>query len=74
MEKSWFDSISLLQDVRTGSGAHPASYSVGSLGCFLGLKRLGREANHSRLITRLRINGAVRPHPPLPLWHSQRQL
>lgn len=74
MEKSWLDSISHLQDVQTGSGAHPASYSVGSLGSFLGVKRLGREANHSHLIPGLRMNGAVRPQPPLPLWHSQRQL
>lgn len=30
----------LLQDFRTGSGAHPASYS-------LGVKRPGRESDHS---------------------------
>ena len=47
MAKSWLDSISFLQDVQTGSDAHPTSYSVGSLGSFLGVERLGREANHS---------------------------
>jgi len=49
MENFWFDSISFIQDVQSGSGAHTASYSVGSLGSFLGIKRLGREANHSLL-------------------------
>jgi hypothetical protein len=32
---------------RTGSGTHPASYTVGTTGCFLGVKRPGREADHS---------------------------
>ena len=47
MEKSLLDSISLLQDVRAGCGAHPAPYSLGIVGSFLGVRRLGREANHS---------------------------
>jgi len=29
------------------SEAHPASYPVGARGSFLGVKRLGREADHS---------------------------
>jgi hypothetical protein len=34
--------------VQTGSGAHPASYTVGTGGCFPGGKaRPGREADHS---------------------------
>jgi hypothetical protein len=37
----------LLHVVQTGSGAHPASYPMGTGGCFLGVKRQGREADHS---------------------------
>jgi hypothetical protein len=33
--------------VQNGSGAHPASYSRGTRGSFPGVKRLGREADHS---------------------------
>jgi hypothetical protein len=33
--------------VQNGSGTHPGSYSVGTGGTFPGVKRLGREADHS---------------------------
>jgi hypothetical protein len=33
--------------VQNGSRAHPASYPMGTRGSFPGVKRLGREANHS---------------------------
>jgi hypothetical protein len=33
--------------VQTGSGTHPASYPVGTRSSFLGVKRPGREADHS---------------------------
>jgi hypothetical protein len=39
--------FSLRHRVQTGSGAHPASYSVGTKGFFPGVKRPGREADHS---------------------------
>jgi len=38
---------SLHYHVQTNSGAHPASYPVGTRGLSLGLKWPGREANHS---------------------------
>jgi hypothetical protein len=39
--------FSLLQNIQSGSGAHPASCSVGT-GCFLQVaKRTGREVSHS---------------------------
>jgi len=38
-----------LQNVQTGAGAHPASYSMGTGSSFLGLKRPGLEVNHSPL-------------------------
>jgi hypothetical protein len=31
----------------TGSGVHPTSYTMGTGGSFLGVKRPGREAEHS---------------------------
>jgi hypothetical protein len=33
--------------VQTGSGAHPVSYPMGTVGSFPGVKRAGREADHS---------------------------
>jgi hypothetical protein len=33
--------------VQNGSGAHPASYSMDTKGSSLGVKRPGREADHS---------------------------
>jgi hypothetical protein len=39
--------FSLLQIVQTGSGVHQTSYKMGTGGSFLGVKRQGREADHS---------------------------
>jgi hypothetical protein len=39
--------FSLLNNVQTGSGVHPASYSMDIENPFLGVKRSGREADHS---------------------------
>jgi hypothetical protein len=39
--------FSLFNRVQTGSGAHPASYPMGTGGSFLWVKRPGREADHS---------------------------
>jgi hypothetical protein len=36
-----------LHRVQNGSGAHPASYPTGTRGLSLGVKRPGREADHS---------------------------
>jgi hypothetical protein len=49
---SGFDSwqgweFSLHHRVQNGCGAHPASYPMGTRGSSLGVKRLGREADHS---------------------------
>jgi hypothetical protein len=38
---------SLLDVVQTGSGAHPASYTIGTDALFPGVKRPRREADHS---------------------------
>jgi hypothetical protein len=39
--------VSLNHCVQNGSGAHPASYPMGTRGSFLGVKRPEREADHS---------------------------
>jgi hypothetical protein len=39
--------FSLHHRVQNGSGAHPASYPMGSRGSSLGVKRPGRETDHS---------------------------
>jgi hypothetical protein len=39
--------FSLHHHVQNGSGAHPDSYSMGTRGFSLGVKRPGREADHS---------------------------
>jgi hypothetical protein len=43
----WWDIFSLRHLFQTGSGAHPASYPVGTRGCCPGVKRPGRKADHS---------------------------
>jgi hypothetical protein len=39
--------FSLHHCVQTGAGAHPSSYLIGTRGTFPGVKRPGREADHS---------------------------
>jgi hypothetical protein len=39
--------FSLHHRVQNGSGVHPASYPMGTRGSFPGVKRPGREADHS---------------------------
>jgi hypothetical protein len=39
--------VSLHYRVQNGSGAHPASYPMGTRGSFPGVKRPGRESDHS---------------------------
>jgi hypothetical protein len=41
--------FSLLHIVQTGSGVHPTSYKMGTWVSFPGVKRQGREADHSPL-------------------------
>jgi hypothetical protein len=46
--------FSLLRNVQTGSGAQPASYSVG-----IGVKRPGRDVDHSPPNAEVRMRGAM---------------
>jgi len=58
--------FSLFQNVQTGSGAHPSSYSVGTTSFFYEGKE-GGEGNHPpTLFPRLRVSGAVPPLPHTP--------
>jgi len=52
------------QSFRTGTGTHPALYSVGTVGSYLGLKRLKREAGQSPC-----VSAEVQNRPlSLPSW------
>jgi len=39
--------VTFIPRAQTGSGAHPASYPMGTRGLSLGVKRPGRESDHS---------------------------
>jgi hypothetical protein len=55
--------FSLHHRVQNGSGAHPASYPMGTRGSFHGVERPGREADHFHLVSRPRMRGTVTPPP-----------
>jgi hypothetical protein len=58
--------FTLLHRLQTGSGAHTASYSVGTTNSFPGVKRPGREATtHLHLVPMSRMCGAT---PPIPKY------
>jgi hypothetical protein len=59
--------FSLLHVIQTGSWAHPAFYPKGIGGFFSGIKRVGREADHSHLVARsimvkLYLHSPIRLH------------
>jgi hypothetical protein len=55
--------FSLLHSVQTDSKDHPASYAMGFGGSFPGLKRQGREADHSPSSAEVKKSGAILPLP-----------
>jgi hypothetical protein len=59
-------SLSLLHSVQTNSGAHPASYPMGTGGVLLGDKVAGCEADHSPPTNAEVQNGGAIP----PLLHT----
>jgi hypothetical protein len=59
---AWQD-FSLLHSVQTGSGAHPASYLMGTGDSFPEVKQLGREAHSPPLSADVKSGGAI---PLLP--------
>jgi hypothetical protein len=62
--------FSRLHNVQTGSGAHPATYPMGTGAIFPGVKRQGREADHSPTSSaEVKNGGAI---PPIPDTSSRR--
>jgi hypothetical protein len=64
---TWATNFCRHKNVRTGSGAHPASCSLGTDVYFSDSRGPEREADHLHLAPRLRISGVVRL---LRLWTS----
>jgi hypothetical protein len=67
--------FSLHHRVQTGSGAHPASYPLGTKDSFPGVKHPAREADHSPHLVSIRLREVV---PPLPqyafvVWRSAKK-
>lgn len=58
----------LLQSTRTGSGANPVSCTTGIGRSFLGVKRTGHEDDHTCLVSRLKMSGAIPLFTPPPTW------
>jgi hypothetical protein len=64
--------FSLHHRVQNGSGAHPASYSMGTRDSFPGVKRSGREADHSPPSS-VEVNECVELYlhsPSTPSWRG----
>jgi hypothetical protein len=57
---------------QNGSGAHPASYPMGTRGSFLGVKQPGREADHSPPSSAevKECVGLYLHSPNTPSWHG----
>jgi hypothetical protein len=70
--KLWFNyqqwhEFSLLQRFQTGSGAHPASYLLGTVSPYPGHKVAG---SWSWQLTRLSVYIAIPPHLIIPSWYD----
>jgi hypothetical protein len=64
-------SLSLLHRVQTGSGLHPASYSMGTGGSFPGGKAAGAEADHSTpSSSEVKNAWCYTSIPNTSLWHD----
>jgi hypothetical protein len=59
--------FSLHHRVQNGSGAHPASYPMGTRGSFPGVKRPGREADHSPPSAEVKNAWSYTATPPVGL-------
>jgi hypothetical protein len=62
--------FSLLHSVQTGSGAHPASYPMGSGALSVGVKLPGSEADHSSPSAEVKNGGAIPPLPHASSWNG----
>ena len=59
-------SFSLLQNVQTRCGAHPASYSMVDVGLGALFIQGTELTTHFRQVTKLRMRGAISPLPRVP--------
>jgi hypothetical protein len=59
--------FSLHHRVQNGCGAHSVSYPMGTRCSFLGVKRPGREADHSHLVPRSNNEWSYTSTPPIRL-------
>ena len=67
--------IFVLNKAQIGSDAHPVFYTKGTGGLFLGLKRLGSEADHpSSSTAKLKNEWSYWSLPTLPSWHREKLL
>jgi len=56
--------FSVCHCIQTGSGSHPASYPMGTLGSFpQGFSHGMKATAFLQLVPRLRMHGAISPHP-----------
>ena len=62
--------IAVFQSIQTGSGAFPASCSVGNKAFSPGINLPECEADHLPLLLRLKIHGTILPFPSIPSWHA----
>jgi hypothetical protein len=63
--------FSVLHSVHTGSGDHPASYRVGAGALYPGVKRPGREADHSPSPSdEVENGGSIPPLPNVSSWRD----
>jgi hypothetical protein len=60
--------FSLLHSVQASSGTHPASYPMGTVSP--GIKRQGREADHSPSSARFKNGGATPSFPDTSSWRG----
>jgi hypothetical protein len=63
--------FSVFHSVQTGSGTHPASYTMFTWALSMGVKWPGREADHSPPSSaEVKNGGAIPPLPHKSSWHS----
>jgi hypothetical protein len=61
----------LLNSIKTASGAHPASYPMGTEALSPEAKRPGPEDNHSFTFSfKVKNDGAIPPLTHISLWHT----
>jgi hypothetical protein len=70
MKSLCLSELGFRKSLNTGFHQLPIQWVPGALS--LGVKRLWREANHSDLVPRLRIHGAISPLPNMSSWRGSK--